>query len=770
MKKHSWPRSGGAVQRQTQGQGQRAARVAPPAPSGPSALLNNALAFHRMGQLAQAEQLYRQVLQAQPGHFDALHLLGIVHHQRGEYQDAARRIEAALAINPNSAAASNNHGAVLKELGRLAEAIESYDRAIALKPDYAEAFNNRGLALVALKRFAEALASCDRAAALRADFSEAFNNRGMTLAELGRRGEAVQSYDRAIELKPDFAEAHNNRAAALNGLQRFAEARADCETAIALKPDFAEAFYNRGNALHALRQFAAAVADYDRAIALKPAYAEALANRGTALVELRQPELALASYTKAVSLKPDLDYLKGDRLHVKMHLCDWADFDADCADLEAALANGMNTASPFPLLATAARAETQLGCARRFIATRHPGVEPRWRGERYVHERIRIAYVSADFRDHPVSSLAAGLFETHDRSRFETYGLSFGPDDPTEMRSRLKAAFDRFVDVQDRSDLAAANILRELEVDIAIDLMGLTANSRPGIFAARPSPVQINYLGYAGTTGADYIDYLIADRSAIPPDQRGCFSEKVVYLPDSFQPNDAKRRISERTPSRAEAGLPDHGFVFCCFNNAFKITPDLFDIWMRLLGATEGSVLWLSAGGSARDNLRREAQRRGVSPDRLVFASKTPLMEDHLARYRLADMFLDTLHFNAHTTASDALWAGLPVLTCAGATYAARVAGSLLHAVGLPELITCSLDAYEALALKLAREPALLASFRHRLARHRDTFPLFDTVRITRHLESAYASMWERQQRGEPPESFAVAPMGPARDNQAKSG
>jgi predicted O-linked N-acetylglucosamine transferase (SPINDLY family) len=378
--------------------------------------------------------------------------------------------------------------------------------------------------------------------------------------------------------------------------------------------------------------------------------------------------------------------------------------------------------------------------------------------------------VSADFRDHPVSSLAAGLFEAHDRSRFETYGLSFGPDDPGEMRSRLKAAFDRFVDVQDRSDLEAANILRELEVDIAVDLMGLTANSRPGIFAARASPVQASYLGYAGTTGAGYIDYLIADRFVIPPDQHRCFSEKVAYLPDSFQANDAKRRISERTPSRAEAGLPEHGFVFCCFNNAFKITPDLFGIWMRLLAATEGSVLWLSAGGSARDNLCREAQRRGVSPERLVFAPKMPRMEDHLARYRLADMFLDTLHFNAHTTASDALWAGLPVLTCAGTTYAARVAGSLLHAIGLPELITDSLDAYEALALKLTREAALLASFRHRLARHRGAFPLFDTARFTRHLESAYAAMWERQQRGEPPESFAVAPMGRARDSQEKSG
>jgi protein O-GlcNAc transferase len=761
MKKHAWPGSSGGPL--MHGQGRRTGNFAPTGAAGPGALLSQALACHRMGELAQAEQLYRQVLRLQPGHFDGLHLLGIVHHQRGEYREAVRRIGSALAVNPASAAANNNRGAALKELGRHAEAIESYDRAIALKPDYAEAFNNRGVVLVALKRFAEAMASCDRAAALRPDFPEAFNNLGLALAELGRLAEAVASYDRAIALKPDFAEAHNNRAAALNGLQRFAEARTSCETAIALKPNFAQAFYNRGNALHALKQFAAAVADYDQAIALDPAYAEAFYNCGTALVELRQFEVALANYDNAIAFKPDLDYLKGDRLHVKMQLCDWTVFDADCADLDAALAKGMSAASPFPLLAIPASAEEQLVCARRFIAARHPAVEPLWRGERYVHERIRVAYVSADFRDHPVSSLAAGLFETHDRSRFEVYGLSLGPDDPGQMRARLNAAFDHFIDVHDRGDLEAATILRELEVDVAVDLMGLTANSRPGIFAARPTPVQVNYLGYAGTTGADYIDYLVADRFIVPPDQHRCFSEKIVYLPDSFQANDATRRISQSTPSRAEAGLPEHGFVFCCFNNAFKITPDLFDVWMRLLTATEGSVLWLSAGGSAGDNLRREAQRRGISPDRLVFAPRTRLMEDHLARYRLADIFLDTLHFNAHTTASDALWACLPVLTCAGATYAARVAGSLLHAVGLPELITDSLDAYEALALKLARDPALLASFRHRLARNRETFPLFDTARFTRHLESAYTAMWERQQRGEPPESFAVAPTGAER-------
>jgi predicted O-linked N-acetylglucosamine transferase (SPINDLY family) len=767
MKKHARPGSGGTVGSLMHGQGRGARNLAPAAPVGPSALLNQAVAFHRNGQLAQAEQLYRQVLQAQPRHFDGLHLLGVVRHQRGEYADAVRQIRAALKINPGSAAANNNLGAALKELGRHGEALESYDRAIAIQPDYAEAFNNRGLALVALKRFAEALGSCDRAVALRPDFAEAFNSRGLTLAELERLAEAIESYDRAIALRPDFAEAISNRAAALNGLQRFTEALACCEKAIALKPDFAEVFYNRGNALHALKRFTAAIGDYDRAIALRHDYADAFYNRGTALVELKQLEPALASYHRAFALAPELDYLRGDRLHVKMHLCDWSDLDADCADLDAALRKGKRASSPFPLLATRASAQTQLACARRFIAVRHPGAEPLWRGERYHHGRIRLAYVSADFRDHPVSSLAAGLFETHDRSRFEVVGLSFGPDDPSETRSRLKAAFDRFIDVQDRSDRDAASLLRELEVDIAVDLMGLTADGRPGIFAARPGPVQVNYLGYAGTMGADYIDYLIADRFVVPPDQHANFAEKVVYLPDSFQANDATRRISESTPSRAEAGLPDHGFVFGCFNNAFKITPDVFDVWMRLLGATEGSVLWLSAGGSARDNLRCEAAHRGIAADRLIFAPRTPLMEDHLARYRLADLFLDTLHFNAHTTASDALWAGLPVLSCAGATYAGRVAGSLLHAVGLPELVAHSLGDYEALALRLAREPALLASFRQRLARHRRTFPLFDTTRFTRHLEAAYTAMWERQQRGEPPQSFAV----PASStDQAKSG
>jgi predicted O-linked N-acetylglucosamine transferase (SPINDLY family) len=382
-------------------------------------------------------------------------------------------------------------------------------------------------------------------------------------------------------------------------------------------------------------------------------------------------------------------------------------------------------------------------------------------------ERVRLAYLSADFHDHATAYLVAELFERHDRARFEVTGFSYGPDDQSAMRARLKAGLDRFVDVRGRSDREVAELMRAEGIDIAVDLKGFTGNNRAGIFAWRGAPLQAAYLGFPATMGASFIDYIIADQVVIPPGLEGAYAEKVVRLPDSYQVNDRQRRIAERTPSRAAAGLPEQGFVFCSFNNNYKIRPATFDVWMRLLRQVEGSVLWLLQDNAAAvENLRRHAEARGVAADRLVFAPRLGL-DAHLARHRLADLFLDTFPVNAHTTASDALWAGLPVLTCAGATYAGRVAGSLLHAVGLPELITHSLGDYEALALRLAREPALLASFRQRLVRDRQTCALFDTTRFTRHLEAAYTAMWERQQGGEPPESFAVPAIG---TDQAKSG
>lgn len=826
-----------------------------------AALLARALAFHQAGQLVQAEQLYRHILQIQPKHYDCLHLLGVMQYQLGRHAEAVRQIDAALKINSSFAPAHNNRANALKELRRYDEALASYDRAIALdsrfadalnnrgvvlyelkrfkealasydsavrlKPDYAEAYNNRGNALNELKQFGEALASYDRAAALDANSAEAFNGRGRALKELGRPHEALSSYDKAIalrsdhaaafnnrgfvlgelerydealechskaiELAPDFAEAWNGRGIALYGLKRFEEALASYEKAITLNPDYVEVFNNCGNALRELKRFNEALANCEKAIALWPDYAAAVGNRGIIFYELRRYDEALACFEQAIALKsndtelynnrgnvliklgrfreaiadfdraqalrPDQPFLAGLRFHAKMRICDWDSFDGDCAFLASEIESGICSAEPFILLSTPAAPALHRKCAELYVADKCPASPPFWMGERYSHEKIRLAYVSADLREHAVATLAAGLFECHDKSRFETIALSLGPDTHDRMRERLLGSFNRFFDVQSKSDQDIARLMRDLEIDIAVDLNGFTGEARSGIFAFRAAPIQISYIGYAGTLGGRYWDYIIADRFVIPEEFENHYAEKVVYLPGSFMANDDSREIADCTPSRADAGLPERGFVFCCFNNNYKITPDVFNVWMRLLREVPDSVLWLSAGSGAMENLCLAAIKRGIASDRLIFAPRTQSNEDHLARLRLADLFLDTFYYNAHSTACDALWAGLPVLTCPGQTFASRVAGSLLSAIGLPELIASSPAEYEELALKLAYNPAWLASVKQKLAQHRHTYPLFDTKRFTRHIEAAYQTMQESRRRGEPPKSFAVAPI-----------
>jgi predicted O-linked N-acetylglucosamine transferase (SPINDLY family) len=724
-------------------------------------IFSQGMAFHRADLLPEAEQLYRRVLQVYPQHFDSLHLLGVIAYQRGEYADAVRQIDVALKLKPDVADAYNNRGNALKKLGRHEEALASYNQAIALKPDDAASFNNRGSVYKDLKRFAEAAADFDNAIVLKPDFAEAFNNRGNALWEMKRFEEALANYDRAIALKPDNADAFNNRGNALKDLGRLEEALASYDRASKLKPDYAQAFYNRGTTLFELRRVEDALPDLNKAIELKPDYAAAFSNRGFTLGGLKRFDEAAMSFGAALALEPEMDYVAGARLHAKMHACDWTNFEEECTRVTAAVARGAAASPPLPLLALPATAEIQFKCARSYASDRYPAAAtPAWRGERYSHQRIRIAYLSSDLRNHPVAFLTAGLFECHDRTRFETIAISYKSD--AAVANRERAAFDRLVNAQALSDLDVAKLVRELEVDIAVDLNGFTEGSRPQVFARRPAPVQVNYLGYAGTLGQIYWDYILADRFVIPEEGRGDYAEQVVYLPDTFMVTDGSRKISAHTPSREEAGLPDRGLVFCCFNNTFKITPNIFDVWMRLLREVEGSVLWLLAANTdAPNNLRREAKARGVAADRLIFAPRVELSEDYLARIRLADLFLDTLYYNAHATASDALWAGVPILTCSGTTFAGRVAGSLLRTVGLPELITPSLPDYEALALKLARDPVLLGSLRRKLADHREIYPLFDTERCTRHIEAAYTTMWERSQRGEPPQSFAVAPVDP---------
>jgi protein O-GlcNAc transferase len=665
-------------------------------PSGDvAAALNRAIAAFQAGRLAEAESLCRLALGRDKRSFDALHLLGVIQASAGDFTSALATLDQALALNRRSEEALTNRGRVLNALGRHDEALASYDKALSLKRDHLNALHNRA----------------------------------STLLQLNRSAEALADFDRILALQPDFPLALHNRAIALNDLGRYADALATCNRLIELVPDNPEALHNRG----------------------------------VALTRLRQHDKAIADFEKAVRIDPDFAYARGDLLHARLHCCQWTGLEQDAELITAAVRAGKRADWPFSFLAVSDVARDQLACAKIFVADKHPAVPAAaalWRGERYAHDVIRVAYLSSDFREHAVGYLGVGLYELHDRARFNVIGVSFGPDEDSDMRRRMKAAFDEFIDVGARNDRAIAELIRAREIDIAVDLMGITESRGLAVLAHRPAPVAVNYLGYPGTVGADYIDYILADRIIIPPDKRADYAEKVVYLPDSYQVNDAKRRIAETTPSRTECGLPETGFVFCSFNNNFKLNPPIFDVWMRLLHAIEGSVLWLLAGNAlVEGNLRREAQARGIAPERLVFAPRVKLA-DHLARHRLADLFLDTAPYGAHTTASDALWAGLPLVTCPGDAFASRVGASLLTAAGLPELIAPSLEAYEALALKLAKDPPTLAAIKQRLATNRTRCALFDTDRMRRHVEAAYVTIWERAQRGAPPESFAVTPMG----------
>lgn len=746
-----------------------------------------ALALHQRGQLAAAETIYEDILRQQPSNFDALHLLGLVSAQTGRNERGVDLIRRAIRLNGNVADAHNNLGNTLRAMRRFDEALASFERATALKQDLAPAIYNRGLTLAELGRHEEALASYDRAIALVPGHADAHRNRGAALRKLGRLEQALASLDRAIALKPDDAGAHNDRGNVLNDLERFDDALASYDRA----PGIAGACYNRGNVLIKLDRLEEAIASFDKAIALRPDYAEAYYNRGTALFKLRHDEAALASidkaiqhkgddaaahatrgrvlsvlarydealaaYNKAVALKSDQANIEGDRLHAKSHICDWTSFDAECDQFIESIRNRNAVASPFLLFGVPSSAADQLLCAKRWTARNHPpSGSQRWRGERYHHDRIRIGYFSSDLCNHATSNLMAGMFECHDRSTFETVAISWSPDNDPEMRRRLEASFDRFIDVSDVSDDEIADLIRRFEIDILVDLKGFTGGSRTRVLGRRPAPIQVNYLGYPGTLGAPFIDYIIADRIVIPDHQREFYSEKVVALPDSYQANDDRRVIADRVFTRGEVGLAPTGFVFCCFNNNYKITPDMFDRWMRILGRVEGSMLWLLEGNAhAAANLRKEAVARGVAAERLVFAPRVS-MPDHLARHRLAGLFLDNIPCNAHTTASDALWAGLPVLTILGDTFASRVAASLLHAIGLPELIADSPEAYERMAIDLATDPSRLAALRTRLAANRLTAPLFDTKRFTRHIEAAYIAMHERHQAGVAPDHIVV--------------
>ncbi|HWU54988.1 MAG TPA: tetratricopeptide repeat protein, partial [Rhizomicrobium sp.] len=628
----------------------------------------------QQGDLSGAAVLYGEILQAAPSDIPALTNLGAIFYAQGRLDEAISLLERACVAAPHNPDLVMNLVLVMRQAGRREDALAACDHLVSLWPGFAAAWTARGGLLQTLGRQMEALDCYDRALALNPGDYEALNNRGIIYCESGDCEKALHSLDQAIAIAPGAGHAHNNR----------------------------------GNALRSLGRLDEALESYRRAQALDPGYADAFFNYGETCLGIGQFDEAASAFRRTEMLAPDMPNLKGALLYAKLQLCDWSDYAQRCEELLQAAGRGL--IQPHTFLLLPASSAQQLTCARAYDRHQPGNAAPPAR-ETGKGTRKRIAYVSGAFRDHPVMQLVCDVFALHDRSRYEVFAFSLMRSDGSALLAKMEKSFDHFIDAHAMSDAAIAEMIAAHGIDLAIDLDGHTEGSRTSILAQRPAPIQVNWLGYPGTMGMSHIDFIIADRHVLPPGEEGFFSERVLRMPVTYQPN-SERPVLGPMPSRAELGLPDRGFVFCCFNNPSKISPDVFSIWMGLLKAVPGSVLWLWCDRpAARRNLLQEAVAHGVDEARLVFAPSVD-RKKHLDRMQAADLFLDTFHYNAHTTASDALWAGLPVLTRTGGAFAARVAASLLHAAGLPELVTDSSLAYEQLALKLARDPDLLSSVR----------------------------------------------------------
>ena len=689
------------------------------------AMAEEAVRIHQQGDLAGAERLYLHILDADPSLFGPRYYMGLLRLQQGRSTEACDHLGAALLISPDNVGARYNLGLALMGLQRAQEALAAFDSVIAAGVGDAKLFNHRGVALWNLKRPAEALASFERALGSEPQFAEAWGNRGLALRDLARHEKALACFDHLLGLAPHNAVAWN------------------C----------------RGNVLRDLKRFDEAIESYSQAIEIHSGYAEALNNRGYVWwAEKHAYAPALADLERAMALDPEHPYARGEIAHLKMVGADWSDYATQKGIIESGVRSGQRVARPFIFQAVSESPADLQACSRiwaRDMVLEIPAA-PHDRAARKDHRKIRLGYVSGEFREQATQILMAGLYDRHDRERFELIALDNGANDNSVLRARLEKAFGTWIDIAALSDEEAAARIRVEEIDILVNLNGYFGKPRMGVFARRPAPVQVNYLGFPATLGSACMDYIIADKIVIPDGEQQFYDEKVVTLPGCYQANDNNGRAIADAPSRAEAGLPDKGFVFCNFNNAYKLTPDTFAGWMRILKQVDGSVLWLlESQPPFAANIRAAAQQHGVEGARIIFApDRAPA--DHLARLGLADLFLDSLPYNAHTTASDALWAGLPLLTRRGSAFAGRVATSALLAAGLPELVTGSQDDYEAQAVRLAGDAGLLKSLRDRLKQNRGSCELFDTDLFRRRIEAAYEQMWQCWMAGEAPQAFAV--------------
>jgi len=664
----------------------------------------------------------RAAAKAQPRHPGVLNLLGVLLASQERYQEAEPVLRAAAKIPPVSAATLFNHGLALQNLNRPQDALSAFDKALAKNPGGADAWFGRGSVLLESGKPKEAIASFDRALAIDRNYALAFSNKGAALLELRRFSEALLNLDECLRIEPSFATAHLNKARALYELRQFGSALASVETATTLAPNVAMGWAVRSDICQELRRF----------------------------------DEAIECTRKALSLSPSNKGWRDDLVERKLWICEWSSYQIDLDALRNEIRSGLSV-EPSLCVALPFSAAEQFAAAQARVKAKLPRRRSVSRERPSSRQgRIRIAYLSGEMQNHATANLFVGVLERHDRSRFEITVLNDAARDHSPIQKRVIDAVESFVDVYEFDDDRLIELISEREIDILVNLDASSDRIRDAVYLRRPAPLQVNYLAWPGTAAAPSCDYFIADPIVIPPDSRQWFAEKIAYLPDCYQPNDSKREIAARSISRREAGLPDGAFVFCCFNLNFKLNPDTFDEWSRILSATPGSVLWLiQDSATAIGNLKREAEARGVDPARLTFAKKIP-MPEHLSRHRLADLFLDSWPYGAHTTGSDALWMGLPVLTRVGETFASRVASSLLTAVGLPELIAPSREAYVATAIDLATNPDRLRALKEKLERNRATAPLFDAELYTRRLDAAFEAMHARRLANLPPDHIQI--------------
>jgi predicted O-linked N-acetylglucosamine transferase (SPINDLY family) len=722
------------------------------------AWLNKGGVLHSLQRHQDALLAYEQALKMKPDYSEAWSSRSSILNSLGRFEEGLSDSERALQINPNFFMAWSNKALSLNSLQRHEDALFAYERALEIKPDYAEAWSNRGAILNSLRRFEEGLVDCNKALQINPNISEAWANSGVALNSLMLYEESLYAYEKALQIKSDSALYWLNIGGPLNSLRRYEAFLSASEAALEINPHFPEAWFNKGVACYRLHRYEEASYAYNKALQIKPEYADVWFNKGAMLAELKDYRGALNAYQKASEFELDEKFLPGILQHLKMVLCDWSDFDFQINEIVERASSKHIGCTPFVFFALSDDPRLQKSCAETFANKFHKNNKSLGHIQSPAKKnknKIKIGYFSADFKSHPVSFATVEMYELHDKSEFEIIGFSFGSDDKSVIRERVSNAFDQFINVATMSDREVASLSRELGINIAINLVGFTENCRTDIFAHRAAPIQVSYIGYLGTMGIDYMDYLIADEVIIPEGSEKYYSEKIIRLP-SYQSIDTKRKISEKIYSRSELDLPSEGFIFAAFNNNYKILPATFKCWMSILKTVEDSILWIYVTNStAASNLKDEAERYGVDATRIIFASSMPQPE-HLARYKVADLFLDTFPCNGGSTVIDALWAGLPVLTLTGNSFASRVAASSLRSIGLPELITVTQEQYNSLAIHLATNPDLILAIKKKLNDNRLTTNLFDSVFHTKKMEAAYKEIFERYEAGLAPDHINI--------------